>query len=110
MQNHCHGFELPAGATPLARSESYPQQALACGAAAFGFQFHPEATKEVLARWHDRPNAPFDAPGAQPRAQQVAALRRHGPATSVWFEGFLDGLFNAPAGAREDSVLEKAGE
>ena len=101
-QSHYHGFELPAGATPLARSESYPRQAFSYGEAAFGFQFHPEVTAEVLTRWHDRPDAPFDAPGAQSRAQQEAAFRRHGPATSAWFEGFLDGLFG--------SVLEQAAE
>ena len=101
-QSHYHGFDLPAGATPLARSESYPQQAFSYGAAAFGFQFHPEATAEVLARWHDRPDAPFGAPGAQSRTQQEAAFDRHTAATSVWFEGFLDGLFGA--------ALEQAAE
>ena len=110
MQKHYHGFELPAGATPLARSESYPQQAFSWGAAAFGFQFHPEVTAEVLDRWHGRPNAPFDAPGAQPRAQQEAAFRRHGPATSAWFEGFLDGLFKTPAVARPDFGSKQAAE
>ena len=42
MQMHYHGFDLPAGATLLARSESYPQQAFAHGAAIF------EATQETL--------------------------------------------------------------
>jgi len=111
MHKHYHGFDLPAGATSLARSESYPQQAFSysaasCGVAAFGFQFHPETTAAILTRWHDRPDAPFDAPGAQPRAQQETALRRHGPAMSAWFEDFLDGLF----GARQDSDSEQAAE
>jgi GMP synthase (glutamine-hydrolysing) len=110
MQMHYYGFDLPAGATLLARSESYPQQAFAHGAAAFGFQFHPELTGEVLTRWHNTPDAPFDATGAQSRAQQEAALQRHGPAMSAWFEGFLDGLFRAPAGAREDTGLQKPAE
>ncbi len=101
-QMHYHGFELPAGATLLARSESYPRQAFSYGSTAFGFQFHPETTRETLTRWHDRPDAPFDAPGAQPRAQQEAALASHGPAMSAWFEGFLDGLFGA--------ALEQAAE
>jgi GMP synthase (glutamine-hydrolysing) len=105
-QSHYQGFELPAGATALACSESYPQQAFAFGAATFGFQFHPEVTAEILTRWHDRPDAPFDAPGAQSRAQQEAAFDRHGPAMSAWFEGFLDGLF----GAVQVSDLEQAAE
>ena len=29
---------------------------------------------------------------------------------SAWFEGFLDGLFGAPAGARAGSGLQKAAE
>ena len=110
MQKHYHGFDLPAGAMPLARSESYPQQAFAHGAAAFGFQFHPEATAEILARWHDGPDAPFDAPGAQSRAQQEDTFVRHGPAMSAWFEGFLDGLFGAPAGVRAGPGSEQAAE
>ncbi len=105
-QSHYHGFDLTSGATPLARSESYPQQAFSYGAAAFGFQFHPEATAEVLGRWHNRPDAPFDAPGAQSRAQQEAAFGRHSPAMSAWFEGFLDNLF----AARQDSDLEQAAQ
>ncbi len=114
-QMHYHGFDLPAGATPLARSESYPQQAFTygarpCGATAFGFQFHPEVTAAILTRWHNRPDAPFDVPGAQSRVQQEAAFRRHGPAMSAWFESLLDGLFKAPAAARQDSGSEQAAE
>ena len=109
-QSHYHGFDLPAGATPLARSESYSQQAFAYGAAAFGFQFHPEVTAEILTRWHNGPDAPFGAPGAQSRVRQEAVFRRHGPAMSAWFEGFLDGLFRAPAEVRQDSGLEQAAE
>jgi GMP synthase (glutamine-hydrolysing) len=111
MQIHYHGFDLAAGATPLAGSESCPQQAFSCGAAAFGFQFHPEASPQVITRWHDRPDAPFDAPGAQSRVQQEAALHRHGPAMSAWFEGFLDGLFKPTVvAAGTDSNLEQAAE
>ncbi len=106
-QKHYHGFDLPAGATLLAHSESYPRQAFSYGAApgdatAFGFQFHPETTRETLSRWHGRPDAPFEAFGAQSRVQQEAAFDRHGPAMSAWFEGFLDGLFGA--------ALEQAAE
>jgi GMP synthase (glutamine-hydrolysing) len=111
MQLHYHGFDLPAGATSLAGSQSYPQQAFCYGAAAFGFQFHPEVTAEVLSRWHDRPGAPFYAPGAQSRDRQEDAFRRHGPAMSAWFEGFLDGLFESAAvAARKDASLEQAAE
>ena len=52
MQSHYHGFDLPRGARLLAASEAYPHQAFSWGKSAFGFQFHPEATPEVIAGWH----------------------------------------------------------
>ena len=106
MQKHYHGFDLPAGATPLARSESYPDQAFSYGDSAFGFQFHPEATAGVLDRWHGRTDAPFDAPGAHSRARQEADLDRYGPAMSAWLEDFLDRLFGAGAETSSEQAAE----
>jgi GMP synthase (glutamine-hydrolysing) len=110
MQKHYHGFDLPAGAASLARTEGYPHQAFSCGDSTFGFQFHPEATAAVLERWHGRTAAPFDAPGAHSRARQEADFDRYGPAMNAWFGGFLDDLFGAAAGARAESRSEQAAE
>lgn len=41
---------LPDGATPLASSERYPNQAFRIGSAV-GVQFHPEASPELMGRW-----------------------------------------------------------
>ncbi|MCW2604739.1 MAG: synthase family protein [Pseudonocardiales bacterium] len=42
---------LPPGAILLASSPSYDNQAFRIGRLAWGFQFHIEATREILARW-----------------------------------------------------------
>lgn len=44
---------LPPGATLLASSPSYENQAFRVGRVAWGFQFHIEATREMLGRWAD---------------------------------------------------------
>jgi GMP synthase-like glutamine amidotransferase len=43
--------ELPAGATLLASSELYQVQAFRVGEAAWGLQFHVEATAELVGKW-----------------------------------------------------------
>ena len=50
---HWHGetFDLPAGATWLARSEACRHQAYRVGSNVYGFQFHLEVTPEMIADW-----------------------------------------------------------
>jgi GMP synthase (glutamine-hydrolysing) len=50
LEWHRDGFELPAGATPLARSAQYPNQAFAWGPA-YGVQFHLEPSAELFRHW-----------------------------------------------------------
>jgi GMP synthase-like glutamine amidotransferase len=49
-QWHSYAFEVPPGATELARSEVCPQ-AFRAGERSWGVQFHPEVTAEVLEDW-----------------------------------------------------------
>lgn len=51
---HWHGdaFDLPPGATRLARTEKYLNQAFVFEDFALGFQFHPEVAAEMLERWY----------------------------------------------------------
>jgi GMP synthase (glutamine-hydrolysing) len=51
---HWHGdtFDLPVGASHLASSTAYPNQAFALGQYALALQFHLEATAEGLERWY----------------------------------------------------------
>jgi GMP synthase-like glutamine amidotransferase len=48
---HGDGFETPAGATLVAASAAYPNQAFRAGALAYGVQFHAEATVDLVRGW-----------------------------------------------------------
>lgn len=112
MQFHYHGFDVPTGATLLARSQDFPQQAFRVGETAYGFQFHPEAAPETIARWQIEFPEQLTAPGAHGAERQQADMRRHGPAMTAWFEGFLDELFVEPgvAGAMPAGVMPTDGQ
>jgi GMP synthase (glutamine-hydrolysing) len=59
FQWHLYGFDVPTGGLELARSRACPQ-AFRLGAAAWGVQFHPEVTGEIVVRWIDE--SPDEAP------------------------------------------------
>jgi GMP synthase-like glutamine amidotransferase len=63
FQWHFYGFDVPAGGLELARSPACPQ-AFRLGDAAWGVQFHPEVTAEIVARWIDE--SPDEAPAGLP--------------------------------------------
>jgi GMP synthase-like glutamine amidotransferase len=63
FQWHYYAFEIPSGGRELARSPVCPQ-AFRLGEAAWGVQFHPEVTREIVARWVDE--SPDDAPAGLP--------------------------------------------
>lgn len=53
MSHHDAVTRLPEGATELARSATYPNQAFRLGSAV-GVQFHPEASPELVQFWWSR--------------------------------------------------------
>ena len=55
MVFHWHGdtFNLPPGATLLASSERYKNQAFKFGNNIYGFQFHVEVTKDMITHWFE---------------------------------------------------------
>jgi len=55
MVFHWHGdtFNLPPGATLLASSERYKNQAFKFGNNIYGFQFHVEVTKDMIMHWFE---------------------------------------------------------
>ncbi len=91
-QFHREGFGLPVGATLLAEgaAETFPNQAFAYGAAAFGLQFHVELTATMINRWtlklHEQPLPP----GAQHRPDHFEGRRLHDGKTAAFVNSFLD--------------------
>lgn len=89
-QWHKEGFDLPCGATLLARGEDFQAQAFRFGDKAYGFQFHPEVTYAMMCRWTVQGTAQMlEAPGAQPRHQHLAGWYLHDGATDRWINAFL---------------------
>jgi GMP synthase (glutamine-hydrolysing) len=95
---HWHGdtFDLPAGATHLAATESTPHQAYAFGRHALGLQFHIEASAPGLERWyvgHALEIASTPAVSlATLRADAAREAPRLAPAAQSALHAFLDGM------------------
>ena len=51
FQWHHDSFDIPAGGVLLASSAACPHQAFRVGASAWGVQFHPEVTEEIIRCW-----------------------------------------------------------
>ncbi|HXH04076.1 MAG TPA: glutamine amidotransferase [Candidatus Competibacteraceae bacterium] len=86
---HMEGFQLPHGAELLARSDDFPHQAFRYGERAFGLQFHPEVTRDILEEWCQVAAHHLRLPGAQDVAQQRLGHRRYDAALDAWLDGFL---------------------
>ncbi len=89
-QWHREGFDIPAGADLLASGETYPNQAIRVGAAAYGIQFHPELTYHMMVRWTTRAAARMALPGARNRRDHFAGRFVFDPPVKQWLEDFLD--------------------
>ncbi|MGE3143136.1 MAG: glutamine amidotransferase [Hyphomonadaceae bacterium] len=79
MQWHGDTFDLPEGATRLARNATYENQAFEAGAHALGLQFHLELSAEGLETWlrpdRDHPQLlRLGLTNADLRAQAAAAV------------------------------------
>ena len=51
FQWHHDSFDIPPGGTLLASSPACPHQAFRIGTNAWGTQFHPEVTEEIIRNW-----------------------------------------------------------
>jgi len=93
LQSHWHGwFETPKGAVKLAGTADFPEQAFRYGPNAYGFQFHPETSRNGLTRWISR-RSPHKQTmkGAHPADRQLADNLLYDRALGGWFNKFLDG-------------------
>jgi GMP synthase (glutamine-hydrolysing) len=97
-QWHREGFDLPAGAELLASGDTYPTQAIRVGPAAYGIQFHPELTYQMMVRWTTRGAPRMALPGARQRRDHFAGRFVFDPALKAWLDDFLD-LWIGHAGA-----------
>jgi GMP synthase (glutamine-hydrolysing) len=92
-QGHQDTFDLPEGATLLATSSQYQNQAFSYGEKALGLQFHPELTKDILGRWLDDPDGLLLKDGItrekieQDTAQYMPRLEKQ---TEMFFNAWLD--------------------
>ena len=93
FQWHSYAFEIPFGAVELARNEVCPQ-AFRIGECAWGVQFHPEVTDEILAGWFasfvvdpDAVSMGFDP--AVATAELADRLPQWNVLGSVLFDAFL---------------------
>jgi len=90
FQWHGEGFDLPAGAELMARSRYFPNQCFRYGRSAFGLQFHPEMTEEMVLLWGRKAGHRLVQPGAQCRREHRRLLDRHHAGVGAWLRGFLD--------------------
>jgi len=105
---HSEGFELPPGAELLARGEVFPNQAFRYGESAFGLQFHPEVTREMMCLWTVRGAHNLSKRGAQPGEAHLAGWSRYDAAVCRWLDGFLDVWLKAERAAADASGREPA--
>lgn len=97
FQWHRYHFEVPSGATHLARTETCDQQAFRWGDNAYGFQFHLEMDAPLIERWLANPHyrdelrasgLPHDEHAIREQTRRhIAAMQAH---AGHVFNGFLD--------------------
>lgn len=95
-QFHREGFSLPAGATLLATSDTYPNQAFRYGKNAWGIQFHAELTRMMMQRWVVRGAHRFVLPGAQPGRDHLGGRLIWDMHLKRWLTEFLELIFGEP--------------
>ncbi len=89
FQWHREGFELARGSTLLATAHGcYPNQAFRHDTA-FGVQFHPEITYELVNRWSGGNPMRLLMRGAKPRREQIDHHLTHVAPVQAWLDSFL---------------------
>ena len=88
-QWHREGFDLPRGATLLAEGDDFEAQAFRYGRCAYGLQFHPEVTYQMMCRWTTGGDERMAMPGAQPRDRHFRGWYQHDAAVARWLDTFL---------------------
>ncbi|HCK76690.1 MAG TPA: glutamine amidotransferase [Gammaproteobacteria bacterium] len=94
-QWHSETFEIPSGAIHLAESDSFSGQAFSYADHAFGIEFHPEITRDMVNHWctSERGSPKLKLPGAQPHDAQLVSHSQCAGNARVWLDHFLDNYF-----------------
>ncbi len=103
FQWHGCTYDLPAGATQLARTTSCEQQAFRYGENAYGLQFHLEMDQPLIERWLSSPSYAEElaSAGIEQNAESIRAASANQlavmqPRAEAVFNRFLD-LIGRPA-------------
>jgi GMP synthase (glutamine-hydrolysing) len=86
---HKEGFEVPQDAVLLATGKVFANQAFRYGKNAYGLQFHPEMTQDLIDRWTTSGAEQLQLPTAQSREEQLQNHAEYGPEVKSWLQGFL---------------------
>lgn len=89
-QWHNEGFTVPRGAELMATGETFTNQAFRYGANAWGLQFHPEVTMDMMDHWTTVASDRLSLPGAQSREAHFSGRKTHDAAVERWLNDFLD--------------------
>lgn len=95
---HWHGdsFDLPGGATLLASSRLYTNQAFRIGNRAYGVQFHPEITAGMVDEWVEAGTSESSAfGGAGGGARLRSEARRYAPLLAGPLDAMARAFFSA---------------
>ncbi len=88
-QWHKEGFDLPPGAVLLASGHDFPNQVFQWGERAYGVQFHPEMTAEMIDFWTTHGAHLIGAPNTQSREEQLKNHCQYSGEVDKWLEFFL---------------------
>ena len=103
-QWHREGFDLPSGATLLAEGEDFEAQAIRFGEKAFGLQFHPDVTYDMMCQWTVTALERMNQPGAQEARRHLDGWFQHDGVVARWTEAFLRCWSGGAACGRAASV------
>ncbi|MDP6950222.1 MAG: hypothetical protein QF783_03600 [Arenicellales bacterium] len=105
-QWHSETFEIPPGAVHLAGNDTFAGQAFSYGGCAFGIEFHPEITRDMINHWctSERGQPKLTLCGAQSHEQQLGHHARYASGARQWLDYFLDRIFLPQESAQTSSA------
>ncbi len=87
---HREGFALAHGAELLAQGRTFPNQAFRYGPCAYGIQFHPEVTHQMMCRWTVKGGERLNLPNARPRSAHFFDRLQYDARVRRWLDAFID--------------------